>query len=180
VTRRPEFKNLVSYRTYRLANTIQKTIAAVSGKLNSQLKQLRHYVYYKFTGDPAIQVIDFLRSFKEAADLNEVSEAASAVLLSYFLDGRAKSRLSFRMKHIPASMPKFPAAVQWLLQSIHTKAVIAVSYRKLFNACQMAGEDEKQYATRLKKYAAEAGSVFTEDALISVLLMACTPMRVTL
>jgi hypothetical protein len=38
VTRRSEFNNLVSYRTYRLANKIQKKNDAVSGKLNSQLK----------------------------------------------------------------------------------------------------------------------------------------------
>ena len=118
-------------------------------------------------GDPAIQVIDFLRSFKEAADLNGVSEAAAAVLLPYFLDSRAKAGLSSRMKHIPVSMPKFPAAVQWLLQSFATEAVIAASYQKVFTARQMVGEDEKQYATRLKQYAAEAGSVFTEDSLIS-------------
>jgi hypothetical protein len=31
----------------------------------------------------------------------------------------------------------------------------------------MAGEDEKQYTTRLNQYAAEDGSVFTEDALTS-------------
>ena len=40
VTRRPEFKNLVSYRTYRLSDTTQKANAAVSGNLNSKLKQL--------------------------------------------------------------------------------------------------------------------------------------------
>jgi hypothetical protein len=95
-----------------LADTSQKANAVVSGKINAQLKRLRHYVDYKFSGDPAIQVPDFLRSFQEAADLNEVSEAAAAVLLPYFLEGRAKSGLSSRMKHIPASMPKFPAAVQ--------------------------------------------------------------------
>jgi hypothetical protein len=58
VKRRPEFENLVSCRTDRLANTVQKTNAAVSGKLNSQLKQLQTFVDYKFTGDPAIHVIE--------------------------------------------------------------------------------------------------------------------------
>jgi hypothetical protein len=62
-TRRPEFKTLVSYRAYRLADTSQKANAVVSGKINAQLKRLHHYVDYKFSGDPAIQVLDFLRSF---------------------------------------------------------------------------------------------------------------------
>ena len=166
-TRRPEFKNLVSYRAYRLADMSQTAGTVMSGKIYSHLKRLRHYVDYKFTGDPAIQMLDFLKSFKEAADINEVSEAAAAVSLPYFLDGRAKSGLSSRMKQIPASMPKFPAAVQWLLQSYATEAVIAASYQKVFTARQSGDEDEKQFATRLTKYAPEAGGVFTEDALIS-------------
>jgi hypothetical protein len=120
VTRRPEFKTFVSYRSYRLADTSQNANAVVSGKINVQLKRLRHYADYKFSGDPAIQVLDFMRSFQEAADLNEVSEAAAAVLLPYFLEDRAKYGLSSCMNHIPACMPKFPAAVLWLLQSFAT------------------------------------------------------------
>jgi hypothetical protein len=107
--------------------------------------------------------------------LTEVSEAAAAVLLPYFLEGRAKSGLSSRVKHIPASMPKFPAAVQWLLQSFATEAVIAVSYQKLFTARQSVEEDEKQFAGRLTQYAAEAESVFYEDALISAFVDGLQP-----
>jgi hypothetical protein len=167
LTRRSEFKTLVSYRTYRLVNTSQLSGIAVSGQINSQLKRLRHYVDYKFSGNPAIQVLDFLKSFKEAADMNEVSEAAAAVLLPYFLDGRAKSGVVSRLKHIPASMPRYPAAVQWLLQSFATETVISNSYHKVFTARQTVDEDEQQFADRLDRYAAEAGSVFSEDALIS-------------
>jgi hypothetical protein len=83
------------------------------------------------------------------SDLNEVYEAAAAVLLPYFLEGRAKSGLSSRMKHIPAFMAKFPAAVQWLFQSFATEAVIAASYQKIFTARQSVEEDEKQFASRL-------------------------------
>jgi hypothetical protein len=120
-------------------------------------------------------VLDFLMSFKEAADLNEVSEAATAVLLPYFLEGRANSGLSSRMKHIPASMPKFPAAVQWLLQYFATEAIIAASYQKVFIARQSVEEDEKQFASRLTQYAAEAGSVFSEDSLISAFVDGLQP-----
>jgi hypothetical protein len=95
--------------------------------------------------------------------------------LPYFLDGRSKSGLTSRMKHIPASMPKFSAAVQWLLQSFATKAVIVESYQKLFTAPRMAGEDEKQYTNRLNQYAAEAGSYFTEDAFIAAFVDGLRP-----
>jgi hypothetical protein len=71
VFRPPEFKTLVYYRVYCLTDTSQKANAVESGKINAQLKRLRLYVDYKFSGDPEIQVLDFLRSFKDAADINE-------------------------------------------------------------------------------------------------------------
>jgi hypothetical protein len=98
-------------------------------------------------------VLDFLRSFKEAADLNEVSEAAAAVLLAYFCEVRANSGLSSRMKHIPASIPKLHAAVHCLLQSCATEAVIAAPCQNVFTARQSVEEDEKQFSIRLTQYA---------------------------
>ena len=160
VTRRPEFKSLVSYRTYRLRNTDQKVDSSVTGRVNANLKRLKHCLDFKFSGEPAIQVVDFLRTFKEAADLNAIGEGEAAILLSYFLEGRAKSGLSSRMKHIAASMPKYPAFLQWLLQSFATEAVLAASYQKVFTARQLSEENETAFANRINRYAAEAGSVF--------------------
>jgi hypothetical protein len=96
--------------------------------------------------------------------LNQVTVRNSYPLPRLFY---AKSGLSSRMKHIPAMKPKFPAALQWLLQSFSTEPVISASHQKFFTARQMPEEDEKLFAGQLNKYAAEAGSVFTEDALIA-------------
>jgi hypothetical protein len=57
-TRRPEIKSLVSYRTYRLADTTQAVNTVDTGKMNGYLKKFRHHLEYKFSGDPAIQVLD--------------------------------------------------------------------------------------------------------------------------
>jgi hypothetical protein len=134
--------------------------------VNGYLKKLKHHLEYKVSGDPAIQVLDFLSTFKEAADLNRISEGMAVLILPYFLEGRAKSGLSSRLQQAAASLPKFPVALQWILQSFATEAVIAAACHKVFSAKQMPEEDEKTYANRLTRNAAEAGSVFTEDALI--------------
>jgi hypothetical protein len=84
-TRHPEFAKIVSNRAYRLKNRSQKVNPTVSGNFNAQLKRLKHHIDGKFTGDPAIQFLDFLGSFKTAADQNQISEASSALLLPYFL-----------------------------------------------------------------------------------------------
>jgi hypothetical protein len=166
-TRRPEFAKLVSYRAYRLNNRSQKVNPTVSGNVNAQLKRLKHHIDGKFTGDPAIQVLDFLGSFKTAADQNQISEASAALLLPYFLEGRAKTGLASRMKQIPSLMPRYPAAVHWLLQSYATEPTISAACQRVITARQKIDEDEEQFAARLTRYAADAGSVFSEDALIT-------------
>jgi hypothetical protein len=65
--------------------------------VNTLLKRLKHHLDYKFSGDPAIQVVDFLHLLKESCDLNEISEGAAAPILPYFLDGKAKSGLASRI-----------------------------------------------------------------------------------
>jgi hypothetical protein len=175
VTRRPEFKQLVSYRTYRLLDVSQGVDSAVTGRVNTLLKRLKHHLDYKFSDDPAIQVVDFLHLFKGSCDLNDISEGAAALILPYFLDGRAKSGLASRMKKIPPSRPKYPAAVQYMLQSFATEGVIYAAFQRVSTAKQLPEEDEKSFANRLDKYAAEAGSVFSEDALISAFVDGLLP-----
>jgi glycosyltransferase involved in cell wall biosynthesis len=105
-----------------------------TSRVNWYLKKLKHHLDYKFSGDPAIQVRDFLSTFKEAEDLNRIIEGMAVLILPYFLEGRAKSGLSFRLKEAAASLPKLPVALQWLLQSIATDVVFAaVCQKSLFS-----------------------------------------------
>jgi hypothetical protein len=95
-TRRPEFKEIMSYRDYLLADLIQKVDGAAHNRLSSLLRRLKYHMEKKFSGDPAIKVLDFLMSFREAADINDVSEGLAAILLPYFLEGKAKAGLDTR------------------------------------------------------------------------------------
>jgi hypothetical protein len=103
----------MSYRTYRLADATQAVETVDTGKVNGYLTKFRHHLEYKFSGDPEIQVLDFLATFKEAADLNGVSEGIATLTLPYLLEGRAKSGLTAGLKHVVAPMTKYPAAVQF-------------------------------------------------------------------
>jgi hypothetical protein len=89
--------------------------------------------------------VDFLRIFKETCDLNDIREGAAAIILPYFLEVRAKHGLASRMKTVPTNIPKFPAAVQWLLQSFATECVIAEVCQRVFSAKQIPEEDEKTF-----------------------------------
>jgi hypothetical protein len=64
-------------------------------------------------------------------------------------------------------VPKYPAAVAWLLESDETDTGIDAAAEKFLTAKQQAGEGEDAFAAWLRRYAAEAGNAYKEDALVS-------------
>jgi hypothetical protein len=51
------------------------------GRVNGILKRVKHHFSYSFGGEVPLKVLDFLSTFKEAMDLNHVSEGVAAVVL---------------------------------------------------------------------------------------------------
>jgi hypothetical protein len=133
---RPEFQALVSYRWYLLADTDPIVDAEVTDCLHSYRNQMKQHLDYQFSGSPAIKVLKFLRSFEIAADVSRLSEGAAVLVLPNFLSGRAKTGVFTHLKQIPESIPEYPAAVQCLLQSYTTEAVIAQACDRVTQANQ--------------------------------------------
>jgi hypothetical protein len=131
---------------------------------------MKQHLDYQFSGSPEIKVLDFLRSFKIAADVSRLSEGAAALVLPNFPSGRAKTGVVTHLKQIPESILEYPAAVQWLLHSYATEAVITHAFDRVNQAKQRPNEDEREFADRLGSYAADAGSVFAERQLIAAYL----------
>jgi hypothetical protein len=65
---------------------------AVTGKMSTYLKRVKHAIspYERLNGDVPIEILAFLRTFKEAADHKELSEATAARLTPCILTGAAK------------------------------------------------------------------------------------------
>jgi chromosome segregation ATPase len=61
-TRRPELKELLLYRAYRLEDLTQKVDGAAHDRLSSLLRGLKYNLEEMFSGDPEIKVLDFLKS----------------------------------------------------------------------------------------------------------------------
>jgi hypothetical protein len=107
-TRRPEFRPLVSYRSYRLAIRTQTVYDQVTSKVNSYLKMMRHHVTEKFTGEHEIRIFDFLTVIRDAFDVNRISEGAAYLLLPHFLSGKVKhgsSRVGNRLHRHCRNIP---------------------------------------------------------------------------
>jgi hypothetical protein len=105
VPSRSDYRSLVSYRSYRLENRSQRYDKTITAKLSSYVKRPKHAVKDRFGGDEPIEVLAFLRTFKEAADHNDVGEGAAARLIPYFLKDAAKEGYRAHMHEIPSGIP---------------------------------------------------------------------------
>jgi hypothetical protein len=98
--------------------------------------------------------------------VNRIFEGAAYLLHPLFLAGKAKHGVLSRCKQVAQEWPKYPVAVQFLLQSYATPRVIATACQRVMSAKQNTTETETKFGERLGRYAAEAGNVFNEDLLI--------------
>ena len=168
VPSRSAYRRLLSYRTYRLANTSQRYDPTVTAKLATYAKRMKHSLEEKFDGNEPIAVLDFLRSFKETADHNKVSEGAAARLMPYFLKGAPKEEYRSYLKEVLAGKPLYPHMVQYLLDTYASDDELAKAYHLAVTARQRDNEDERAFALRLRQIAAAAGNVFDEATLKSI------------
>jgi hypothetical protein len=100
-TRRPEFRPLVNYRSYRLATRSQTVDDHVTSKVNSYLKMMRHHVSEPFTGEPAIRVFDFLSAMRDAFNVNRISEGGSILAAAPLPIRKSEARCDLTMETSP-------------------------------------------------------------------------------
>jgi hypothetical protein len=110
-----------------------------TGKVNGTLKKVKHHFSYSFGGEISLKVLDFLSTVKEAMDLNHVSEGVAAIILPYLLTGEAKDGVIAVCKGTSLKVPKYLAAVAWLLESYKTDAAIDAAADRFLTAKQQAG-----------------------------------------
>jgi hypothetical protein len=139
---RSDYKNLVSYRTYRLANRSNRYNAAVTGEMSIYLIRVKHAIAPddRFSGDEQIEILAFLRTFKEAADHIELSEAAASRLINYFLTGAAKEGYRAHLDEAPLVFPTYPYMVQYLLETYALDDELAQAYIAVATAKQAEKE----------------------------------------
>jgi hypothetical protein len=147
----------------------------VTAKLAVFVKRLKHAIEENFGGEEPIEVLQFLRTFKEAADHNRVSEGAAARLIPYFLKGIAKERYRAQLGDVPETMPKDPFMVQYLLETYAVDEELAKAYHAAASARKTEGEDEKTFGRRLQRAAILAGNVIDQMNLKTIYIERLPP-----
>jgi len=82
------FKNVLSYRRYRLHDTTSVMSSAVSRNIGVWIRRLKHSMTRNiFDGKNPVAVLNFLGSYKKACDGEQVPECAALEIAPHFLDG---------------------------------------------------------------------------------------------
>jgi hypothetical protein len=170
VPSRSDYKKLVSYRTCRLANRSNRYTAAVTGKMSTYFKRVKHAISPedRFSGDEPIEVLAFLKTFKEAADHNKLSEAAAARLIPYFLTGAGKEGYRAHLDEAPAVIPTYPYMVQYLLETYALDDELSQAFMAVTIAKKSEKESRKSFGRRLHRLAIRAGNDIDKRILTTI------------
>jgi hypothetical protein len=119
----------------------------------------------RFSGDDPIEILGFLRTFKESADHNEAGEGAAAHLIPFFLTGTAKEVYRDQLDEVPPGMPAYPYMVHYLLETYALDDELAKAYMAVTTAKQAEGEGERAFGRRLHRLPIKAGNVVAKRDL---------------
>jgi hypothetical protein len=123
--------------------------------MSTYLKRAKHAISPddRFNGDEQIEILAFLRNFNEAADHNELSEAAAARLIPYFLPGASKEGYRAHLYEAPPGFPIYPYMIQYLLETYALDDELDQAYIAVTTAKQAKKETEKDFGCRLHRLA---------------------------
>jgi hypothetical protein len=84
-----------------------------------------------------IDILTFLRTFKEAADHNDVGEGAAARFNPYFLKDAAKEGYRAHMDEAQSGMLQYPHMIQYLLETYALDDELLKAYLTVSTAKQL-------------------------------------------
>jgi hypothetical protein len=138
--------------------------------MSTYLKRVKHAISPddRFNGDEPIEILAFLRTFKDAADHNELSQAAAARLIPYFLTRAAKEGYHAHLDEAPQGFYTYTYMIQYLLETCALDDELAQAYIAVTTAKQAEKETEKAFGRRLHRLAIRAGNVIDKQDLTTI------------
>jgi len=165
------YKNVCSYRMYRLTDTTTHRSSRGTGKVRDYIKRMEiRLSQHHFSGKDPIMVLDFLSRFVREAEIQEMSEAQALLALPSFLNGFAKSQYEAAERVNPqdGGIGSWPEAVQYLLRNYAQNKYISSAIRDLRDTRQKELETEKEYAVRLNNAVTRCGNVHSSAEIVTM------------
>ena len=174
----PEFRRVIDYRTYRLRNTslIDNQGTLFGGSATKLVNRVRHLMprMADFDGRQPLDVLRFLRDFRQAADGIKLTEGGAVRAVSWFLDKdalRTYSLFAFSgVRRTDDTDATWPRVVNALLERYLTDEILGDAYSKVTTATQEPNEGESRFLERIESYADECCGVFDDYLLVNYFL----------
>ena len=110
-----------------------------------------------FDGNDQITVLGFLAKFRDACDINHLSEGVAMWCFQFFLSGQAEALLQSRLAGGSMAVDveqedllrTYPQVVNFLLRTYATDEIIAEAYSDVMSFKQTSAMTEEQYSNLL-------------------------------
>jgi len=172
------YRQVCSYRSYRLTDTSTRRSSRGTGKVRDYIKRMEiRLAQHHFSGSDPIGVLDFLSRFTREAEIQEMSEAQALLSLPHFLSGFARSQYEAAERVNPqdGGIAEWPEAVQYLLRNYAQNKYISSAIRDLRDTKQGNNETEKEYAIKLNNAVARCGNVHGTSEVITMFIDGLRP-----
>jgi len=148
---------VLDYKTYRLRNRRTNYGAAQARKMGRTTKNMKHSFggFPPFLGKDPLKVFSWLRKLVKACKDNDVSEGLALYTIPHFLSGDAELRYT---RELPdsgtalgvASIPSYPVAVNWFLQTYAEPHTLALAQDTFSRAIIEPDETIESFSARLR------------------------------
>ena len=177
-----QFTNVVSYTNYRLKN--RRVIPTTrETELLARTKKSFDGLYPRletFNGKKPITLLSFLSTIREGFDHLFVSEAVGVSLLSFYLEGSAKSVYVAQTQSGARSTnvlnKTWPYVVHALIKRFLTDDVLQEAYENVTTVTQKSNEDENAFADRLGDLVRNCAGVFTDREIVQYYARGLSPL----
>ena len=176
------FAEVISYRSYRLRNTWGDVTLAENGNI-TRIKRRFDDLYpgfAPFDGSTPIRLLEFLTTLRDGFNSLEASEEVAALLLTYYLEGSAKTLYASQHSSGVRSEAGAPAGtwsylIHEFIKRYLTDDVLQTAYEQVTDARQKANEDENAFADRVAKAARDCCNVFRDRELVNYFIRGLLP-----
>ncbi len=168
-----KFRQLLSYRYYRLRHTEVPDMRDKLSLVRKNTGYIAYYLRYKFGAEDPIRVLEFLSHLVRECDGLYLSEREAYAMLPNFLEGAASLHLDSCQRlgdSSDAGVTDWSSAINCLLEAFATDQAIQEAVTELNNTRQKGNETEAQYHTRFIKAHTRAGSYLRENELVTLFI----------
>ena len=165
------FKEIMSYRRYRLIDTNPNEGRSVTRKAGTNTRRAKSvFGGREFDGSQPLKIFQFLKTVQKFCNENKIAEGAALQLLPSLLSGEAADEFdkNRNLSDDPTEdIQSYPQAINFLLSTYAKDLYLERTLEELDNISQQRNETEVQYAGRLKELARLLGNIFSQHNLIT-------------